>query len=510
MHTRILLRSRKGPFDVYSSEATHEVDLIGNNSGNLVFSHAAHKLLQTERTEISPTAFGSNPPLSAEINERYDVFVVPLANAFRLSFESRLNSLTELIERLTIPVVVLGVGAQSDVNYTMDRLAPIERSVRRFARAVLDRSPSIGVRGEFTESYLRSLGFTDVEQIGCPSMFMYGPELRVEKTDPRLTRDSNIAINISPYVKVMGSILTANHTRYPHMTYVAQDIRTLGTMLWGDRVEDRGKTNKVPIYTSHPMYQQNRIRFFIDPWPWMQYLRGVDFAFGTRIHGNITALIAGTPGFVLAHDSRTLELCEYFAIPHRKIRDVPSDIDPARLYEEADYAELNRGHAERFRRFTDFLSKHNLDHAYAEGNSTAPFDRQLARITFPPAVQTLAAGNLNDLQGRVLYLRESNDRLRQEVADLARLLRPLRAIRTAGRRCRDLIARALRRGDPTAVPPRQPVGPPAAAPAVAPRTPATAFSAPGVARVMPHAGPPGAATVTALSAAAPQRRTDSS
>ena len=54
---------------------------------------------------------------------------------------------------------------------------------------------------------------------------------------------------------------------------------------------------------------------FLDPWTWMDYLAGFDFAFGTRIHGTITALVSGTPGYLFAHDSRTLELARYFDDP---------------------------------------------------------------------------------------------------------------------------------------------------------------------------------------------------
>ncbi|WP_410089573.1 polysaccharide pyruvyl transferase family protein, partial [Streptomyces sp. gb1(2016)] len=49
-----------------------------------------------------------------------------------------------------------------------------EPTVREFVTEVLNRSASIGVRGEFTEQYLKNMGFRDVEVIGCPSMFMNG------------------------------------------------------------------------------------------------------------------------------------------------------------------------------------------------------------------------------------------------------------------------------------------------------------------------------------------------
>ena len=138
MHQRILLRARKGPFDVVTAEETYERDWIGKNSGNLVFSHAAHKLLATSTAEITPSRFRADPRDADEINEKYDVFVIPLANAFRHDYANRLTSMARLIERLKIPVVVLGVGAQTDVDGGLESLRPIDEPVKAaeaYARA---------------------------------------------------------------------------------------------------------------------------------------------------------------------------------------------------------------------------------------------------------------------------------------------------------------------------------------------------------------------------------------
>ena len=77
--------------------------------------------------------------------------MVPLANAFRPSFQASLDRLSTLIEQLTTPEWP-GVGAQVGTDYNTDELRPLESSVRRFVTAVLDRSASIGVRGELTAS----------------------------------------------------------------------------------------------------------------------------------------------------------------------------------------------------------------------------------------------------------------------------------------------------------------------------------------------------------------------
>ncbi|WFE39448.1 polysaccharide pyruvyl transferase family protein [Micromonospora sp. WMMD998] len=418
MHQRILLRARKGPFDVLTPEETFAGNWIGDNSGNLVFSHAAHKLLATATAQITPNRAPADPRDADEINERYDVFVVPLANAFRRSFVHRLNPLTRLIERLKIPVVVLGVGVQTNVDGDREYLRQIDEPVSAFCRAVLDRSHSIGVRGEITESYLRTLGFSAVEQIGCPSMFLHGDEFPLAKKRPELTTDARIALTISPYVASMAKVVRHHRERYPNLCYIPQDLRTLGTLLYGDAPEHRGKRSEMPLHTSHPLFVQDKVRMFVDPWTWMAHLSGFDFNFGTRIHGTITALLAGTPGYLFAHDSRTLELARYFDIPHRIMRDVPADVDAADLHAEADYTALTAGHKARFDTITAFLAKHDLGTSFADGDSAARFDKQVQETEFPPAVGPAAAATPAELLTRIQRLRDENRALAETIDGL--------------------------------------------------------------------------------------------
>ena len=402
---RILVRSRKSPFRVLSGRRTYRHNAIADNVGNLVFSHAAHRLLSVEGNEVVSNRFASRAEDAAQINADYDVFVVPLANAFRPSFRPYLDTLTDLVERLTIPVVVLGVGAQAGTGYDASRLKAMEPSVRRFVGAVLDRSASIGVRGEFTAEYLTGLGFRDVEVIGCPSLFLRGPDLHVDTAPDGLTPESRIALNVSPYVKAMGPITMAAHRRYPHLTYVPQDLRTLGLLLDGDTPEEAGRTSPLPLHESHPLYRQDKIRFFLDPPTWMAFLATRDFSFGTRIHGNICSIVAGTPAVVLAHDSRTLELARYHEIPYRLVKDVPPDVDPARLYAEADYSGLNGGHLRRWEVFSRFLERSGLQHVYRDGRvdpGAAAFDARVAATHYPgPVGPRLQPGLIDDLSVRM-------------------------------------------------------------------------------------------------------------
>jgi hypothetical protein len=397
----ILLRARKDPFAVVSPEETLDKNLIAENAGNLIFSTAAYKVLATAETRVTVDGFSADPGSAEAINERYDAYVVPLANAFRISFEANLIRMTRLIRRLRIPVVVLGVGAQANVQNDPARLSQIEGSVRDFVAAVLDRSPTIGVRGEFTGDYLNGLGFRDVDVIGCPSMFLRGEGLRVEKRAPALAPDARLAINVSPYVKAMGPVVMHHVERYPDLTYVAQDLATLERLLWGDTGAPVDPAEPLPVHLAHPLFREGKVRFFIDPWTWFEHLSTRDFSFGTRIHGNIAALIAGTPAFVLAHDSRTLELVRYHEIPYRLMRDVPPETDAAELFDSADYGPFNRGHAARFATYLAFLDRHGLDHIHRSAPPDPDFDARMAATAFPPAVTVESRTAARGLVGRV-------------------------------------------------------------------------------------------------------------
>ncbi|MEU8711216.1 polysaccharide pyruvyl transferase family protein [Streptomyces sp. NPDC048663] len=428
---RILIRSGKSPFRVATPAEFIHQDLIGTNTGNLLFSDSAHKMLTTPDTEVTSNGIKTDPSArrAAEINEQYDVFVVPLANAFRPSFRASLDRLTTLIEQLTVPVVVFGVGAQAPADYDTDWLKPMADSVRRFARAVLDRSASIGVRGELTSDYLKGLGFKDVDIIGCPSMFLYGdtfPEIRATELDAA----SRIALNLSPDAIPVGDIAgIARHAweRYPHLAYYAQNTVDAELLMWGDTSPESGHTDAFPLQLSHTLFQENKVRMPLDPATWIDELRGYDFAYGTRIHGNVAALLAGTPSVVLTHDSRTLELCRYFDIPHRPLTELDAGTDPRDLYEDADFSAMLKGHGERFERIIAFLDRNGLENTYTHGDGGAAFDARLAALDLPASMPVWDGGDDGQMRYRVSRLREGITAADAKAAQHAKENRELRS-----------------------------------------------------------------------------------
>jgi hypothetical protein len=56
---------------------------------------------------------------------------------------------------------------------------------------------------------------------------------------------------------------------------------------------------------------------FFDVPGWLDFLRRFDFVVGTRFHGAMLAMQVGVPAAVIAHDSRTYELCATMGVPVR-------------------------------------------------------------------------------------------------------------------------------------------------------------------------------------------------
>ena len=384
--TRILIRAPKSPFVPISPEKM-DGRLMGGNSGNLVFLDAAWKLLDTKENDLTPDGFAPYELGPDRINAEYDVYVIPMANAFRTSFLGSLARYTKVIEGLKIPVVMLSGGFQGLFPYMSGVPRDVDAGASRFLRAVLDRSGHIGVRGEYTQDYIKALGFDDVQVIGCPSMFLHGDRLEVTRRRPALDRDSRIAVNMTARVTPMGPVIEHNLGRYPKLEYIAQDKEGLRLMLYGTGHKTLPDPNLLPIHPSHPLIRDDRTRFYVDPWPWLDDMRDFDFVFGTRIHGNITALLAGTPAYVVAHDTRTLELSRYHEIPHRTVDELRPDLDAAELYEEADFGPFVAGHAARFRTYLDYVESHGLRHVFQPGEDPDAFERRIATVTFPPAVR---------------------------------------------------------------------------------------------------------------------------
>lgn len=396
---KILLRAGMSPLVGYDATEVIMKNMMGNNIGNMLFQTSVYRTLLRDKVQIDTihTMRKYSKWHIDKINSTYECLVLPFANAFRASFIEELNNVTELVKQLKIPCIVVGVGAQAGIDKDIDN-PELDQAVKNFMKAILKKSNLVGLRGEFTADYLTKLGFQaerDFTVIGCPSLYMYGknlPEMEVKE----LTPESNVSINSKIALpQKFHDFLYRSRKNLPNYNYVPQVIEEIAQMYMGRPYPaDFAKRipKHFPVDFTDPIYSSGKGISFVNVPSWLAYLREKDFSFGSRIHGNIASILAGTPCYIIVSDQRIMELVEYHHIPHMMMKDLNKETNIFDLYDKADFSALQEGHEERFMRYLDFLKKNNLQTIYdEEGNAErVPFDEKLREVEFASPVKAFS------------------------------------------------------------------------------------------------------------------------
>ncbi|MBD1221409.1 polysaccharide pyruvyl transferase family protein [Virgibacillus halodenitrificans] len=399
---KLLIRAGMSPFDSLDASQIIFNNTIGGNVGNLVYQYSVYRTLMTEETTITPDYYDVNPRNAQYINENYDAYVIPLADAFRSSFIPALKKYTKLIKKLNIPVIVIGVGLRAPFEPKLREGFPFDDDVKEFVKAVLEKSSMIGVRGEITSKYLSRLGFKegiDHTVIGCPSMYAFGSELKIKEAN--INKDSLICVNSSKLSQ--GNVLEfiARSMRdYPNHYFIPQWLKELVLGYAGGPPLDKPKNN-YPCSISDPVYRNDRVRFFLNVPTWLDFLSKADLSVGARLHGNITATLAGTPSIILPKDARMRELTEYHGLTHVWWNDISENTHLEDLVEKVDFQSPTKKQETNFTHFIDFLNKNNLEHIYIKGESSkTPFDNQVKNIEYKKPVKPITSCSGEELVER--------------------------------------------------------------------------------------------------------------
>lgn len=401
---RIYIRAGVSPLDNFDAAEMLSKNLIGDNVGNLIYAYGIFRTLMQEDTEIVPNYYTVSPEDADRINEEFDYFVIPLADAFRRDFMNEMRATTKLIKKLKIPCIVIGVGLRAPFNTDSNISFPFDNDVKEFVRAVLDKSAIFGVRGEITSSYLKSLGFReeiDHTVIGCPSMYAYGKHLNIK--DVNLTEQSRISINSSVMSPVaVQNFLIRSMKQIPDHYFLPQRIQELRLLYTGLPYTHKQKCKMYPCNISDDIYKEDRVKFFLNAPTWIDFLKTADLSIGGRMHGNIAATIAGTPAVLIPHDARMKELAEYHNLTHVWAKDITDKTDIFDLVSKLDFQQATRCHEANFNHYIDFLNKNKLPHIYSEdmNRSDAPLDQKLASIQLNGEVTSIRHCTIDEMAER--------------------------------------------------------------------------------------------------------------
>lgn len=373
---RILVRAGFNPQVKYAPNDFLTRNLVGDNVGNLMFAYGVMNVLWTDDTQVDQVYDKSFSDKEAQrINETYDYLVLPMADAFRAEFVWQLKAWTHLIKRLTIPVVVIGIGLRTMYEPELHREFIFDAVVKEFVRAVLDHSSMLGLRGEITGKYLSRLGFVegrDFIPIGCPSLYMYGDAIVTRDILPQenllrgkfLFNVNTWAINhYEGHISEINAFITRTSRVFPDHYLIQQKIHEFKDIYLG-RFHRGGESVYIKdlfeVEDIRRMYKENRVRFFLDVPSWIRFCQDADLFVGNRFHGSVAAILAGCPHVFLPFDGRTRELADFHSVTTLTPSEIEKGKDIRDFYDKIDFHSFEKRHKANFENYLTFLSRNGL------------------------------------------------------------------------------------------------------------------------------------------------------
>lgn len=363
---RVFLLGATPSFDLAKhSTIAGKLAATGGNSGNQVI---AYGLLKTFQHSAVAWDYSIGPD---RVNAEFDVIVVAAANFLFPAFD--LGGMADFIARTKLPVVMVGLGAQSN-DPTNPALALKEGTVR-LVKVVSERSALIGVRGEYTERVLKHMGINNVQITGCPSYYMPGKAGYQIRNDG-FNAQSPIAIHASRDVfkhsfdadkmKAVVFDLYLEAARRKGIFVAQTEVDEITLAESKDQAErDKALAQLMAVFkdVGHPdimkPWFESGMRVYWTVPEWTEAMKQYPFVVGTRFHGTMAALHGGTPAVCICHDSRTTEMCEFLGIPNVALKAIDK-LDVAAIRANADLAGLTKRYGELYPKYEAFLKANGL------------------------------------------------------------------------------------------------------------------------------------------------------
>lgn len=309
---------------------------VGYNTGNLVFHYAIRNHILDIFTSFP---WGDESPTNFEKNI---IGIIPCAN--QLSEDQKLEWFYNIIKNFQTPLIGIGLGAQSNLNFDIPKLDP---GTINWIKSIFDhaitKNPNVSLRGEFTRQVLEHYGLADKSVVlGCPSLFINPNPYLGQTIASRIKEPQKIAV-ISGHPAWIENAQIENYlAQLVSMTggaYIGQSGYEMMQLTRGEAEQieatmlEKCRNYIFPNMTidSFIHWSKKHGNLFFDVISWMEYLKKFDFVIGMRIHGIILALQSGIPALCIVHDSRTLELCKTMMIPHVLAKDLSVKLNKLEL-----------------------------------------------------------------------------------------------------------------------------------------------------------------------------------
>jgi polysaccharide pyruvyl transferase WcaK-like protein len=269
--------------------------------------------------EVNQIGFSPDPDV---VNADYDFVVIPAANW--LGIDASWDWLCDIVEKITIPIVTVGIGIQEAKDISLEAVA-VSKSAIRLIKILSDKSHSISVRGDFTKEWLGKIGIRNTVTTGCPSLYMdiaYDTKEYKRKTGVIQSTAYELTGAFVNGYDTNRQLFEAAARTDSYMIYQSEPFE-MRQLIYGNGFDKFDKSYLDLLLKLYgfpdigPLrhYIENRGRVFFNIEEWSNFLRRRTGLIGTRLHGTIIALNSGTPAVLLSHDARTMEMISFAKIP---------------------------------------------------------------------------------------------------------------------------------------------------------------------------------------------------
>lgn len=343
------------------SNVEEKVRYTGNNTGNLLFVESIKEQLgYVKETWLRPGEISSVENASA---------VMPASNFIINGGDTFIEQCMEMLEGTTCPVTMAGLGAQSskELNTPKKLVQALTPTKIKFFKMLSERAVSLGIRGEFTAQCLEEMGIHNYRIIGCPSAYKYlDGEYKILKapTSERVMFTTTTGNEHERKIVEMG--MSARATWIMQMMTEMPEVALEGKM-----PNEKWMQIRFPGLTATPeefkIFMQEHAKMFFRINDWYDYYKEQDFTFsyGSRFHGNMSALRSGIPALWIVHDSRTTELVNTLKLPNIDFETFDKIKSIEELINYCDYSEFYKNYKQLTKEYVNFLEENNLKHKFS-------------------------------------------------------------------------------------------------------------------------------------------------
>ncbi|MGP8202024.1 MAG: polysaccharide pyruvyl transferase family protein [Limisphaerales bacterium] len=270
----------------------------GDNSGDALIVDAIRRLLPEHPATTIPLL----QPLTDEQIEQVnacDIAIICGTNLYQTSFSCALKP--EVIDRIRIPIVPLGLGASASIG----QLPEMDAEGVRAVRMIHERCAVGSVRDPASLRFVQNLGIRNVELTGCPVLFHAQKEPRFAEGD-------------------CSRLVLSVRARLLHVEnrWSAKSLKTL------EHLCRRFKPTLIlqspyDIEIGERLANEFGVEYLYDEkWGCEVMINAVKMASrtaGLRLHFGMLSLSYGKHGIFIGTDTRTSEFCEMMGLPYHDI-----------------------------------------------------------------------------------------------------------------------------------------------------------------------------------------------